>query len=143
MTKRSMQSAPVVRSHREFYPILVPTSIGCTPFVKLDGLTLKQSSGIHGKLHHRNHRGKSGRIRARPHHAMEVELDLPIDHPSYPFDQGGRFVIGLAPSLDLGQRRARKDRKRALVNDLVARVELRDDEVDGGPMGPPRGLEGA
>jgi hypothetical protein len=62
---------------------------------------------------------------------VKVQLDLAIHDPPQTFDQGGRFVIGLAPPLNLSQRRARKNSESGLMNDLVPRVELGNDEMDG------------
>ncbi len=46
-----------------------------------------------------------------------------------------RLVVGLAAGNDLVDTQAGRHRERALVNDLVPRVELGNDEVAGGAVG--------
>ena len=53
---------------------------------------------------------------------MEVEFDFAIDDAADSFDEATRFVIGLALTLDLVERRSGEDRERALVDDLIAAV---------------------
>lgn len=66
---------------------------------------------------------------------MEVKFHLAVDHAAQPLDENRRLVLRLAPALNLRQRGTRQDGERPLVDDLVARIELWNDEVHGGTVG--------
>src|SRR5207302_10053815 len=68
-------------------------------------------------------------------HLMKMQLDLPVEYPAHPLYQASRFMVRFADADDLLQGSPRGDRERILVNDLIAGVELRHDEVDGGSVG--------
>jgi hypothetical protein len=60
---------------------------------------------------------------------MEMEFHFAINHAADSFDQAAWFVIGFALPFDLFQRSSREYRERALVDDLISRVEFRHDEM--------------
>src|SRR5262249_24432558 len=66
---------------------------------------------------------------------MEMKFHLAVQYATQSFRQTGRFVIRLTKVLDVLQRRSRGDRERVLVNDLIARIELWHDEMNGGAIG--------
>ncbi len=66
---------------------------------------------------------------------MEVEFHFAIDDAADSFDQAAWFVIGFPLAFDLFQWSSRKDRERALVDDLIPRIEFRHDEMDGRAVG--------
>ena len=67
--------------------------------------------------------------------AVEVELDFAVDDAADAFDQATWFVIFLAEADDLVELHAGRDSERRLIDDLVASVELGDDEVTGRAVG--------
>lgn len=66
---------------------------------------------------------------------MEVKFHLAVNHAAQPLDENGRLVLRLSHALNLRQRGSRQDGERRLMDDLVARIELRNNEVHGGAVG--------
>src|SRR5437660_8486176 len=70
----------------------------------------------------------------RGHPAMKMQLHFAVEHAPQSLDQAGRLMIGLADALDLLERRSRGDGEGVLMDDLIARIQLRHDEMDGGAV---------
>src|SRR5437773_2237234 len=68
------------------------------------------------------------------HNLVKMLLDFPIQHAAQTLDQASRLVVRFADADDLIQGRPRGHSEGVLVNDLIAGVELRHDEVDGGAV---------
>src|SRR5262245_56032930 len=69
------------------------------------------------------------------HNAVEVELDFAGDDAADAFDEAAGLVVFLAEADDLVELHAGRYRVGGLINDLIAGVELGDDEVAGGAVG--------
>lgn len=66
---------------------------------------------------------------------MKVQLDFTINNAANPFHQARWFVVGLPLSLNGFKRCPRKNRKRALMNDLISSIKLWNNKVDRRPVG--------
>src|SRR2546423_15378185 len=69
------------------------------------------------------------------HDTVEVELDFAGDDAAEAFDEAAGFVVFLAEADDLVELHAGGNSVGGLVDDLIAGVELGDDEVTGGAVG--------
>src|SRR5690606_29724267 len=67
--------------------------------------------------------------------AMEMELDFPSDNAAYSLDQTTRLVVLLSQANHIIQPSARRHGERGLVDDLISRVQFRNDEVTRGAIG--------
>lgn len=62
---------------------------------------------------------------------MEVQFDFAIDDATQALDQARRLVVGFPLPLDCFEWRAGFDGERALMDDLIAGIKFRNDEMDG------------
>ena len=65
---------------------------------------------------------------------MEVKFHFPIHDSANPFHQAAWFVVGFSLSLDHFQRGTGKHGERALVDDLISRIQFRNDKVNRRPI---------
>ena len=67
--------------------------------------------------------------------SMEVQVDFSINHAADSFDQARRFVLRFALGDHFLDRCAGRDGECPLIDGLVARVQLRDNEMAGSTKG--------
>src|SRR5688572_8909428 len=65
---------------------------------------------------------------------VKVQLHLAVHDAADAFYEAVRLIVRLAAADDLVQRQAGRDRERRLINDLIARVQFRDDKVTRRPI---------